>query len=161
VFSCWNGATVFDADVFAAPDGIRFRMSRVKDFDDNGQLQLYSDRVSECFLSSVDMWKHGRGKIMIVPKARFVAVLHCLHKWRVANELTTVYHMTAIIIIDIEKIILGLQLTNRLLCGKIVHRSASLCKITQTGESQMYASFIPCKNATNFYTKRWAPWDEQ
>ncbi|KAI0028568.1 cryptococcal mannosyltransferase 1-domain-containing protein [Vararia minispora EC-137] len=68
VFSCWNGATVFDADVFAAPDGIRFRMSHA-DIGEDGRPAAFSDKASECFLSSVDMWKAGRGKIMVVPKA--------------------------------------------------------------------------------------------
>ncbi|KAI0036418.1 cryptococcal mannosyltransferase 1-domain-containing protein [Vararia minispora EC-137] len=68
VFSCWDGATAFDAAPFAAPGGIRFRMARA-DRDDAGQTRTITDLASESFLSSVDMWKAGRGRIMVVPKA--------------------------------------------------------------------------------------------
>jgi hypothetical protein len=71
VFSCWNGAAAFDADAFAAPDGIRFRMAHA-DLDEEGRPLPFSDMTSESFLSSVDMWKRGRGRIMVVPKARCV-----------------------------------------------------------------------------------------
>ncbi|VDB88227.1 unnamed protein product [Peniophora sp. CBMAI 1063] len=74
VFSCWNGAVAMDADVFAAkePEGIRFRVAANSEeggLDGAGKEVVASDRASECFLVSVDMWKAGRGRVMIVPKA--------------------------------------------------------------------------------------------
>ncbi|KAF8320409.1 hypothetical protein DL93DRAFT_2074035 [Clavulina sp. PMI_390] len=68
VFSCWNGATVFDAAAFLAPHNIRFRISD-SDYDEHGVKKTVTEKASECFLTSVDMWKAGLGKIMIVPKA--------------------------------------------------------------------------------------------
>lgn len=59
VFSCWNGATVFDAAAVLTQqvgDGIKFRASR----------------DGECFrgepeLFAKDLWAAGRGKIAVVP----------------------------------------------------------------------------------------------
>ncbi|KAI0034270.1 cryptococcal mannosyltransferase 1-domain-containing protein [Vararia minispora EC-137] len=68
VFSCWNGATVFDAASFLPPNNIRFRVSHA-DLDANGVSKDVTEKASECFLSSVDLWKHGLGKILLVPKA--------------------------------------------------------------------------------------------
>ena len=68
VFSCWNGATAFDASVFASPTDLRFRASH-GDFDEQGQLREITEKASECFLSSVDLWKAGLGRIVLVPKA--------------------------------------------------------------------------------------------
>ncbi|VDB99758.1 unnamed protein product [Peniophora sp. CBMAI 1063] len=68
VFSCWNGATAFDASVFAPPTDLRFRASH-GDLDEQGQLREVTEKASECFLSSVDLWKAGLGKIALVPKA--------------------------------------------------------------------------------------------
>lgn len=68
VFSCWNGATALDASVFAPPTDLRFRTSH-SDFDEHGQPLEISEKASECFLSSVDLWKAGLGKIALVPKA--------------------------------------------------------------------------------------------
>ncbi len=69
VFSCWNGATIFDAKAFLPPHNIRFRQAR-NDLDGNGEEKNVTDKASECFLTSVDLWKEGMGKILIVPKAR-------------------------------------------------------------------------------------------
>ncbi|KZV67558.1 glycosyltransferase family 69 protein [Peniophora sp. CONT] len=74
VFSCWNGAVALDADVFAQeePEGIRFRVAANSEEggkDAAGEEAVASDRSSECFLISVDMWKARRGKVMVVPKA--------------------------------------------------------------------------------------------
>ena len=44
--------------------------------DGEGKEAVASDRASECFLVSVDMWKAGRGKVMLVPKARYVDLAH-------------------------------------------------------------------------------------
>jgi len=87
VFSCWNGATVFDADAFAGPDGIRFRMSHAE-LDDEGRPLAVSDMASESFLSSVDMWKHGRGRIMVVPKVR-CAHPPALHREKLTRKRTS------------------------------------------------------------------------
>lgn len=73
VFSCWNGATVFDAAAFLPPHNIRFRIAK-NDFDENGVAKTVTEKASECFLTSVDMWKAGLGKILIVPKARYVSI---------------------------------------------------------------------------------------
>jgi hypothetical protein len=84
VFSCWNGATALDAAPFLATDAypplpaageggvanatvagpLRFRTSRTD--------ATQSNRASECFLPSVDLWRRGLGKIVLVPKARCV-----------------------------------------------------------------------------------------
>lgn len=69
VFSCWNGATVFDATAFLPPHNIRFRIA-TNDLDENGVPKTITEKASECFLTSVDLWKVGMGKILIVPKAR-------------------------------------------------------------------------------------------
>ncbi|KAI0314893.1 cryptococcal mannosyltransferase 1-domain-containing protein [Amylostereum chailletii] len=67
VFSCWNGATVFDAAPFLPPYNVRFRMAQAD--MDHGKPKNVTELASECFLSSVDFWKEGYGKIMIVPRA--------------------------------------------------------------------------------------------
>ena len=69
VFSCWNGATVIDANAFLPPHNIRFRQAH-NDFDENGTEKEVSEKASECFLISVDLWKENMGKILVVPKAR-------------------------------------------------------------------------------------------
>lgn len=71
VFSCWNGATVFDAAAFLPPHNIKFRVA-ANDLGDNGVPKTVTEKASECFLTSVDLWKAGMGKILIVPKARYV-----------------------------------------------------------------------------------------
>lgn len=58
VFSCWNGMVVVGADAFLEPDATRFRSIDASDF------------ASEAYLFNVDMWKHGRGKIAVVPKVK-------------------------------------------------------------------------------------------
>ena len=73
VFSCWNGATVFDASAFLPPHNIRFRTA-LNDLDEQGKPKKATEKASECFLSSVDMWKEGLGKILLVPKSRLVSV---------------------------------------------------------------------------------------
>src|SRR5258708_16025300 len=69
VFSCWNGATIIDAKAFLPPHNIRFRQAR-NDFDVNGKAMNVTEKASECFLISVDLWKENMGKILTVPKAR-------------------------------------------------------------------------------------------
>jgi alpha-1,3-mannosyltransferase len=75
VFSCWNGATVLDAAAFLPPHGLRFRQSRA-DADPRlgGAPRNATMQASECFLSSVDLWKMGMGRIGIVPQARCVCL---------------------------------------------------------------------------------------
>ncbi|KAI0311465.1 cryptococcal mannosyltransferase 1-domain-containing protein [Amylostereum chailletii] len=68
VFSCWNGATVIDAEVFLEPHDVRFRIAGA-DLDENGVPKTVTEMASECFLSSVDFWKKGFGKILIAPRA--------------------------------------------------------------------------------------------
>ena len=69
VFSCWNGATVIDAKAFLPPHNIRFRQAH-NDLDENGKEKEVTEKGSECFLISVDLWKGDMGKILVVPKAR-------------------------------------------------------------------------------------------
>jgi alpha-1,3-mannosyltransferase len=72
VFSCWNGATIIDANAFTYPNNIRFRQAK-NDLDENGKSRYPTQKESECFLSSVDLGKAGMGKILVVPKARQVS----------------------------------------------------------------------------------------
>ncbi|CAE6470037.1 unnamed protein product [Rhizoctonia solani] len=66
VFSCWNGVTAFSASVFAPPVSLRFRTA----LNDANSTDGVTDKASECYLSSVDLWKAGMGKIMVVPRVR-------------------------------------------------------------------------------------------
>jgi len=68
VFSCWNGATVVDAKAFLPPHNIRFRQAH-NDLDESGKEKEATEKASECFLTSVDLWKENMGKILLVPKA--------------------------------------------------------------------------------------------
>ncbi|CAE6476779.1 unnamed protein product [Rhizoctonia solani] len=63
VFSCWNGVTAFSASAFAS---LRFRTA----LNDPDSKDGVTDKASECYLSSVDLWKHGLGRVMIVPRVR-------------------------------------------------------------------------------------------
>jgi alpha-1,3-mannosyltransferase len=72
VFSCWNGATVIDAAAFLHPHNIRFRTAK-NDVDEHGKAKEVTEKASECFLTSVDLWKANMGKILVVPKARHAA----------------------------------------------------------------------------------------
>lgn len=69
VFACWNGMSVFDAAVFVE-HGIRFRVGRSDKDKDTGVMKQPTDIVSECYLTSVDMWSAGIGKIVLAPRAR-------------------------------------------------------------------------------------------
>ncbi|KAG8746448.1 hypothetical protein FRC10_004887 [Ceratobasidium sp. 414] len=71
VFSCWNGVTAFTASVFAPPTSLRFRTARNDPDNKDGA----SDKASECYLSSVDLWKAGLGRVMVVPRARVAYTL--------------------------------------------------------------------------------------
>jgi alpha-1,3-mannosyltransferase len=63
VFSCWNGMAAMDARAFDSPRNIRFREAT------NDPEREHTDKQSECFLISVDFWKHQMGRIQIVPRA--------------------------------------------------------------------------------------------
>ncbi|VDC05222.1 unnamed protein product, partial [Peniophora sp. CBMAI 1063] len=69
VFSCWNGATVIDAKAFLPPHSLRFRQSK-SDLEDekSGIVRNVTQKASECYLSSVDLWKMGFNRIAMVPK---------------------------------------------------------------------------------------------
>ncbi|KZV65258.1 glycosyltransferase family 69 protein [Peniophora sp. CONT] len=70
VFSCWNGATVIDAKAFLPPHNMRFRQSKADWEDESHSIPLsLTSKASECFLSSVDLWKLGFNRIAIIPKA--------------------------------------------------------------------------------------------
>ncbi|CAE6393150.1 unnamed protein product [Rhizoctonia solani] len=66
VFSCWNGVTAFSASAFVPPTSLRFRTA----LNDPDSKDGVTDKASECYLSSVDLWKHGLGRVMIVPRVR-------------------------------------------------------------------------------------------
>ncbi|KAB5592320.1 Alpha-1,3-mannosyltransferase CMT1 [Ceratobasidium theobromae] len=66
VFSCWNGVTAFSADAFAPPTSLRFRTAH----NDPDSKDGVTDKASECYLSSVDLWKAGLGRIIVVPRTR-------------------------------------------------------------------------------------------
>ncbi|KAI0035524.1 cryptococcal mannosyltransferase 1-domain-containing protein [Vararia minispora EC-137] len=68
VFSCWNGATAIDASAFLEPNNLRFRIAKA-DLDEGGRPKEVTEMVSECFLSSVDLWKMGKGKVALAPRA--------------------------------------------------------------------------------------------
>ncbi|KAI0314058.1 cryptococcal mannosyltransferase 1-domain-containing protein [Amylostereum chailletii] len=81
VFSCWNGATVVDAAAFMPPHNVRFRMSNA-DVDEEGIRKNVTEKASECFLTSVDLWKAGMGRIAIVPKASVAYNIDLYERWR-------------------------------------------------------------------------------
>ncbi|KZV72337.1 glycosyltransferase family 69 protein [Peniophora sp. CONT] len=68
VFSCWNGATAIDAAAFLPPNNLRFRVAQ-HDLDEDGKPKEVTESQSECFLSSVDLWKMGLGKVVLAPRA--------------------------------------------------------------------------------------------
>ncbi|KAF8317701.1 hypothetical protein DL93DRAFT_528119 [Clavulina sp. PMI_390] len=68
VFSCWNGMAAFTASAFVEK-GIRFRVAE-NDHHGDGAQKKPTDIASECFLSSVDLWKAGMGKIVLASRAR-------------------------------------------------------------------------------------------
>lgn len=89
VFSCWNGVTAFSgkdthpirilgsepsdvclalADAFAPPTSLRFRTAH----NDPDSKDGVTDKASECYLSSVDLWKAGLGRIIVVPRTRYI-----------------------------------------------------------------------------------------
>ncbi|KAF8674516.1 hypothetical protein RHS04_07154 [Rhizoctonia solani] len=74
VFSCWNGVTALSASVFAPPLSLRFRTA----LNDRNSTDGVTDKASECYLSSVDLWKAGMGKIMVVPRVRQVFLAYSL-----------------------------------------------------------------------------------
>ncbi|VDC02617.1 unnamed protein product [Peniophora sp. CBMAI 1063] len=70
VFSCWNGASIIHASAFLPPHNIRFRQSKADWEDESGNVPSnLTVKASECFLSSVDLWKMGFKRIAIIPKA--------------------------------------------------------------------------------------------
>ncbi|QRV81156.1 alpha-1,3-mannosyltransferase CMT1 [Ceratobasidium sp. AG-Ba] len=66
VFSCWNGVTAISASAFAPPTSLRFRTAH----NDPNSKDGATDKASECYLSSVDLWKAGSGRVMVVPRTR-------------------------------------------------------------------------------------------
>lgn len=70
VFSCWNGMAAFSSTVFL-DHGIRFRTA-YSDHGEDGAIKEVTEIASECYLSSVDMWKAGIGKILLVSRSRYV-----------------------------------------------------------------------------------------
>ncbi|CCO30253.1 Alpha-1,3-mannosyltransferase CMT1 OS=Cryptococcus neoformans var, neoformans serotype D (strain JEC21 / ATCC MYA-565) GN=CMT1 PE=1 SV=1 [Rhizoctonia solani AG-1 IB] len=66
VFSCWNGITALSASVFAPPVSLRFRTA----LNDANSTDGVTDKESECYLSSVDLWKAEMGRVMVVPRVR-------------------------------------------------------------------------------------------
>jgi len=80
VFSCWNGAALLDAAPFAdAAHPLRFRVSHAADApgpdsgeeaDEERAARVHAQgKASECFLPSVDLWRRGLGRILLVPRA--------------------------------------------------------------------------------------------
>lgn len=49
-------------------DPLRFRVSHA-DLDSDGRPKRVTDKASECFLPSVDLWRKGRGRVLLVPRA--------------------------------------------------------------------------------------------
>ncbi|CAE6447673.1 unnamed protein product [Rhizoctonia solani] len=76
VFSCWNGVTAFSASAFAPPTSLRFRTA----LNDPNSKDGVTDKASECYLSSVDLWKHGMGRVMLVPRVK-VAYSLDIYEW--------------------------------------------------------------------------------
>ncbi|KAF8603333.1 hypothetical protein BDV93DRAFT_508560 [Ceratobasidium sp. AG-I] len=71
VFSCWNGVTAFTAH------------------DDPESKDGATDKASECYLSSVDLWKAGLGRIMVVPRARMAYSLDVYQVDRASSAYNT------------------------------------------------------------------------
>ena len=70
VFSCWNGMSAFSASAFLE-HSIRFRWGH-NDHHEDGSPKEPTDIASECYLTSVDLWKEGMGKIVLASRSRFV-----------------------------------------------------------------------------------------
>ncbi|KAG9122653.1 hypothetical protein FRC07_000878 [Ceratobasidium sp. 392] len=87
VFSCWNGVTAFTASVFAPPTSLRFRTTHSDPDSKDGA----SDKASECYLSSVDLWKADLGRIIVVPRARVAYSLDVYN----ADRASSAYNTTA------------------------------------------------------------------
>ncbi|KAG8693015.1 hypothetical protein FRC08_009376 [Ceratobasidium sp. 394] len=85
VFSCWNGVTAFTASVFALPTSLRFRTAR----NDPDSKDGVSDKASECYLSSIDLWKAGLGRVMVVPRARVAYSLDVYNADRASSAYNT------------------------------------------------------------------------
>ncbi|KAF8524907.1 hypothetical protein BU17DRAFT_63077 [Hysterangium stoloniferum] len=66
VFSCWNGAVAIKAQAFVSSASslppARFRTAK-------SDISEITDIASETFLLSVDLWKRGMGRILLVPMA--------------------------------------------------------------------------------------------
>ena len=62
--------SVFSASAFLER-GIRFRWGH-SDHHEDGSPKEPTDIVSECYLTSVDLWKEGMGKIVLASRSRFV-----------------------------------------------------------------------------------------
>lgn len=58
----------FSSSVFMERN-IRFREAR-SDYDDDGRIKAVTEIASECYLTSVDMWKAGLGKVLLVSRSR-------------------------------------------------------------------------------------------
>ena len=61
VFSCWNGMAAIDARAFYEPRGVRFREA----YND----PYHTNKVSECLLLPVDLWKVQMGKVVLATRA--------------------------------------------------------------------------------------------
>ncbi|KAG8725343.1 capsular associated protein [Ceratobasidium sp. 395] len=87
VFSCWNGMTAFTASVFASPTSLRFRTAH----NDPDSKDGATNKASECYLSSVDLWKADLGRVLVVPRARVAYSLDVYN----ADRASSAYNTTA------------------------------------------------------------------
>ncbi|KAG8729103.1 hypothetical protein FRC12_021254 [Ceratobasidium sp. 428] len=103
VFSCWNGVTAFTgkrsscivsasqfiysaiASVFAPPTSLRFRTAH----NDPNSTDGATNKASECYLSSVDLWKANLGRVMVVPRARVAYSLDVYNADRASSAYST------------------------------------------------------------------------
>ncbi|KAG8729044.1 capsular associated protein [Ceratobasidium sp. 428] len=86
VFSCWNGLIYsVPASVFATPTSLRFRTAH----NDPNSTDGATDKASECYLSSVDLWKADLGRVMVVPRARVAYSLDVYNADRASSAYNT------------------------------------------------------------------------
>ncbi|KAH8919197.1 glycosyltransferase family 69 protein [Atractiella rhizophila] len=74
VFSCWNGVVAFSADILFPSSTPTSLSTKERNKGDSTCIRFRADssgdRLSECTLFSMDLWKSGRGRIGVTPRVR-------------------------------------------------------------------------------------------
>ena len=143
VFSCWNGATIFDAEPFVTPsDPLRFRMSH-SDLDTDGHPKNETDKASECFLPSVDLWRKGRGRILLVPRASVAYWYDAYRTYRKDGLLPASPEEEHVEWVDVPP-------------AKVAMQDNAVW-----WEPEVRSYRLAQRTLADLFLQRWAPWDEQ